>query len=88
MIDMDIRDLERHLIERKRALGITGHDFLPRNDGSRRTETKRRLLAAIADHAELWATGKRPAQAEAIPPAQPDAAAEIGSGVHPSPSPK
>jgi hypothetical protein len=55
MIEIDIRDLERRLIARKRALGITGNDFLPRNDGSRRTESKRALLAAIADHAEQWA---------------------------------
>jgi hypothetical protein len=64
MPKIDIRDLERHLIERKRALGIVGNDFLPRNDGSRRTESKRRLLAAIADHAELWATGKQPTAPE------------------------
>ena len=56
MIEMDYRDLERRLIARKRELGITGNDFLPRNDGSRRTESKRRLLAAIAEHAEQWAT--------------------------------
>ena len=48
---IDIRDLERRLIERKRALGITGNDFLPRNSGTRRTESKRRLLRAIADSA-------------------------------------
>jgi len=53
MIEVSIADLERWLIERKRALGITGNDFLPRNDGARRTDSKRRLLQAIADSAEI-----------------------------------
>ncbi len=47
-----IEEIERKLIARKRELGITGVDFLPRNDGMRRTESKRRLLEAIADSAE------------------------------------
>ena len=46
-----IEEIERKLIARKRELGITGVDFLPRNDGLRRTESKRRLLEAIADSA-------------------------------------
>jgi hypothetical protein len=51
MRKIHIVDLERQLIERKRALGILGNDFLPRNDGSRRTESKRRLLRAIDRYA-------------------------------------
>ena len=46
-----IEESERKLIARKRELVITGVDFLPRNDGLRRTESKRRLLEAIADSA-------------------------------------
>ena len=51
MIDVNIFELERWLIERQRALGIVGANFLPRNDGSRRTESKRQLLRAIAENA-------------------------------------
>jgi hypothetical protein len=49
MIEMDFFEHERALIERQRALGIVG--TLPRNDGSRRTESKRQLLRAIAESA-------------------------------------
>ncbi len=58
MIELHFRDLERHLIARKRELGIVGNDFLPRNDGRRRTESKRRLLRAIEDAAR--SRGVRP----------------------------
>ena len=58
MRTIQFRDLERHLIARKRELGIVGNDFLPRNDGSRRTESKRRLLQAIEDAAR--SRGVRP----------------------------
>ena len=56
---MDLRDLERHLIARKRALGIVGNDFLPRNDDSRRTASKRHLLFAIEDAAAERGTAAR-----------------------------
>jgi len=42
---LDIRELERRLIERKRALGIAGR--LKPNTGVRRTAAKRQLLEAI-----------------------------------------
>jgi hypothetical protein len=42
---LDIRELERRLIERKRALGIAGH--LKPNTGVRHTAAKRQLLEAI-----------------------------------------
>ena len=51
METIDIRDLERWLVSRKRELGITGNNFIPRNDGTRRTQSKRELLKAIADSA-------------------------------------
>jgi hypothetical protein len=49
MVTLDIRELERRLIERKRALGIAG--TLKPNSGARRTESKRQLLRAIAESA-------------------------------------
>jgi len=49
MVMLDIRELERRLIERKQALGIAGR--LKPNTGARRTESKRQLLRAIADSA-------------------------------------
>jgi hypothetical protein len=84
MIEISLAELEAWLIQRKRELGITGHDFLPRNDGTRRTESKRRLLAAISDHAELWATGKQatahgPAD-ESCQTAQPEVVVDPGPG--------
>jgi hypothetical protein len=51
MKTIDLRDLERRLIERKRALGIPPGRLLEPNDGTRRTQSKRRLLQAIADSA-------------------------------------
>jgi hypothetical protein len=64
MIDVNIFELERWLIARKRELGIVGNDFLPRNDGSRRTESKRQLLRAIAENAEARANADKPPTAE------------------------
>lgn len=58
MKTIKLEDLERQLIARKRALGITGVDFLPLNDGARRTASKRGLLRAIADNAS--AQGRTP----------------------------
>ena len=58
MIEVDIRDHEAWLAARKQALGLTGRDLLPRNDGRRRTDSKRRLLQAIADNAR--AQGREP----------------------------
>jgi hypothetical protein len=45
MAILDIHELERRLIERKRALGIAGR--LQPNTGVRRTVAKRRLLEVI-----------------------------------------
>ncbi len=58
MKTIKLEDLERQLIARKRVLGITGVDFLPLNDGARRTDSKRRLLRAIADNAA--SQGRKP----------------------------
>jgi hypothetical protein len=44
---IDIRDLERQLLARKRELGISGR--LKPNAGGRRTASKRRLLRAIEE---------------------------------------
>ena len=51
MKTINLEDLERRLVARKRELGIVGVDFLPLNDGVRRTASKRRLLRAIAENA-------------------------------------
>ena len=58
MKTISLEDLERRLVARKRELGITGVDFLPLNDGSRRTESKRRLLRTIVENAA--AQGRKP----------------------------
>lgn len=58
MKTISLEDLEQRLVSRKRELGIVGVDFLPLNDGSRRTESKRRLLRAIAESAA--ANGRQP----------------------------
>lgn len=59
MIRVDAKEFEAWLIARKRELGLTGRDLLPRNDGTRRTESKRALLQAIEDNAH--AQGRKPA---------------------------
>ncbi len=64
MIEMDFFEHERALIARKRALGIVGNDFLPRNDGSRRTESKRQLLRAIAESVEARSNAEPPPLSE------------------------
>jgi hypothetical protein len=51
MKTISLDGLEERLIARKRELGIIGVDFLPLNDGTRRTASKRRLLRAIAENA-------------------------------------
>jgi len=58
MKTIKLEDLERQLIARKRELGIVGVDFLPLNDGSRRTPSKRRLLQTLAENAA--AQGRKP----------------------------
>jgi hypothetical protein len=58
MKTISLEDLERQLIVRKRELGIVGVDFLPVNDGTRRTASKRRLLRTIAENAA--AQGRQP----------------------------
>jgi hypothetical protein len=58
MKTIKLEDLERHLVARKRELGIAGVDFLPYNDGARRTASKRRLLRVISENAA--AQGRKP----------------------------
>jgi hypothetical protein len=58
MKTISLDELERRLVARKRELGIVGVDFLPLNDGTRRTASKRRLLRAIAESAA--AQGRTP----------------------------
>jgi hypothetical protein len=58
MKTISLDELEECLIARKRQLGIAGVDFLPLNDGKRRTASKRRLLRAIAENAA--AQGRSP----------------------------
>jgi len=53
-----LEDLEQQLIVRKRELGIVGVDFLPVNDGSRRTASKQQLLRTIAENAAMQ--GRKP----------------------------
>ncbi len=59
MIRVDGNAFQAWLANRKRELGLTGRDLLPRNDGTRRTESKRALLQAIEDNAR--AQGREPA---------------------------
>jgi hypothetical protein len=58
MKTISLEDLERQLVARKRELGIVGVDFLPVNDGARRTASKRRLLRVIAENAA--SQGRKP----------------------------
>ena len=46
MQTISLDELERRLIVRKRELGIIGVDFLPVNDGARRTASKAALAAS------------------------------------------
>jgi hypothetical protein len=58
MKTISLEDLERQLVARKRELGIVGVNFLPGNDGTRRTTSKRRLLKTIAESAA--SQGRKP----------------------------
>ena len=58
MTRVDAEKFEAWLIARKRELGLTGRDLVPRNDGARRTASKRALLQAIEDNAR--AQGREP----------------------------
>ncbi len=58
MIEVDAKTYIAWVIARKQALGITDQDPLALNDGSRRTDSKRALLQAIADNAR--AQGREP----------------------------
>lgn len=59
MKTITLEELERRLIARKRELGIVGVDFLPLNDGARRTESKRQLLGKIAENAAVQGRSPR-----------------------------
>jgi hypothetical protein len=43
----DFKDHVRRVEARKKALGITGNDFVPKNSGIARTPEKRALLKAL-----------------------------------------
>lgn len=58
MKTIKLEDLERQLVARTRELGIVGVDFLPLNDGARRTASKRHLLRTIAENAA--SQGRKP----------------------------
>lgn len=58
MKTLSLAEIEQALVARKRELGLAGRDLLPRNDGARRTESKRALLQAIEDNAK--AQGRAP----------------------------
>jgi hypothetical protein len=58
MKTISLEELERQLVARKRELGIVGINFLPVNDGTRRTASKRRLLKTIAESAA--SQGRKP----------------------------
>ncbi len=58
MIEVDAKTYIAWVTARKQALGITDQDPLALNDGSRRTDSKRALLQAIADNAR--AQGREP----------------------------
>jgi len=58
MKTINVENLERQLVARKREVGIVGVDFLPLNDDARRTVSKQRLLRAIAENAA--SQGRKP----------------------------
>ena len=58
MIEVNIKDHVARITARRQALGMTDQEPLALNDGSRRTESKRALLQAIADNAR--AQGREP----------------------------
>ena len=58
MKTIKLENPERHLVARKRELGIAGVDSLPLNDCARRTASKRRLLRATSENAA--AQGRQP----------------------------
>jgi hypothetical protein len=58
MIRIRIEDQAAWLSRRKVELGITGQDYVARNDGSRRSPEKRALLRAI--HDDALAQGREP----------------------------
>jgi len=58
MIEINLEDHARWLAQRKAELGLEGHDYVPINNGSRRTEAKREALRAMRDHAR--AEGREP----------------------------
>jgi hypothetical protein len=58
MIEMKLEDQERWLAQRKAELGLEGRDYVPVNNGSRRTPEKRALLQTIHDNAR--AQGREP----------------------------
>ena len=51
LASITLEAFSRELAERRAALG---NPVLPRNDGSRRTDSKRALLAAIAAAGGAW----------------------------------
>ena len=58
MKTINLENLERQLVARKREVGIVGVDFLPLNDDAQRTVSKQRLLRAIAENAA--SQGRKP----------------------------
>jgi len=58
MIEVNIMDHVAWVTARRQDLGMTDQEPLALNDGSRRTESKRALLQAIADNAR--AQGREP----------------------------
>lgn len=58
MIEVNIKDHVAWVTARRQDLGRTDQEPLALNDGSRRTESKRALLQAIADNAR--AQGREP----------------------------
>jgi hypothetical protein len=45
---ISLEEHERQLAERKKKLGLSGRDYVPKNDGARRSPEKKALLEELA----------------------------------------
>jgi hypothetical protein len=58
MVTIKLSDLENYINQRKLELGLTGNDYVDRNNGQRRRPAKRALLQYIKDR--CVEQGKKP----------------------------
>lgn len=58
MVTIKLSDLENSIDRRKAELGLTGNDYVAKNSGQRRRQSKRALLQYIKD--QCIKQGKKP----------------------------